>query len=158
MLQVQRFLPAIFGTLALLVSSLSLRAAEEKIVAAVRAADDARVAATIAGDRSRLEAIYSDELLYTHSSGKTDDKSVHLEGIAKRGNAYEKFDYLKREFRLAAPGIVLMSGHVIIHSTNAKGKHQNDVNFLSVWREEQGRWRLLSWLAAKNVSAEPEKR
>ncbi len=158
MLQIQRFHPVLVGALALLVFSLGLRAADEKILAAVRAADDARVAATIAGDRVRLEAIYSDDLQYTHSSGKSDNKSVHLEGIAKRANAYEKFDYLTRDFRVAAPGIVLMSGHVIIHSTNAKGKHQNDVNFLSVWREEQGRWRLLSWLAAKNMSAEPEKK
>lgn len=146
------------GHLALLVSALCLRAADENVLAAVRAADDARVAATIAADRASLSEIYSDDLQYTHSSGKSDNKAVHLEGVGRRTNAYEKFDYLTRDFRVAAPGIVLMSGHVIIHSTNAKGKHQNDVNFLSVWREEQGKWRLLSWLAARNVSAESAKK
>ena len=43
-----------------------------------------------------------------------------------------------------------MSGRLLIHTTSAKGKSVNDVNFLAVWREESGRWRLLDWQAAKN--------
>lgn len=126
-------------------------AAEDPRVAAVRAADDERIAATMAGDRARLEAIYSADLHYAHSSGKVDDKAEHVAVIARRNNVYEKFDYQTREFRLAAPGIMLMTGRVIIHSVNAKGKNQNDVNFLAVWREEGGRWRFLAWQACKNL-------
>jgi ketosteroid isomerase-like protein len=136
---------------------VSVRAADDNLIAAVRAADDERVAATIAGDRARLEAIYSDDLSYAHSSGKVDNKAVHVETIAKRTNAYEKFDYRVREFRLAGPGVVLMTGRVIIHSSGAKGKDQNDVNFLAVWREEHGRWRFLAWQACKNPPAETPK-
>jgi ketosteroid isomerase-like protein len=126
--------------------------------AAVRAADDGRVAATIAGDRAQLAAIYSDDLRYAHSNGKIDNKAEHADGIAKRTSVYERFDYVTREFRLAAPGVMLMLGRVVIHSTNAKGKNQNDVNFLAVWREEQGRWRLLAWQAAKNLPPAPVNR
>jgi uncharacterized protein (TIGR02246 family) len=137
---------------------VSVRAADDTLIAAVRAADDERVAATMAGDRARLEAIYADDLSYAHSSGKVDNKAVHVETIAKRTNAYEKFDYRVREFRLAGPGVVLMTGRVIIHSSGAKGKDQNDVNFLAVWREEQGRWRFLAWQACKNPPVEPAKK
>lgn len=131
-----------------------LRAADDAVIAAVRAADDERVAATQAGDRARLEAIYSDDLHYTHSSGKTDNKAAHVDGIAKRTTIYERFDYQTREFRRAGPGVMLMTGRVVIHSTTAKGKIQNDVNFLAVWREEHGRWRFLAWQAAKNLPIE----
>ena len=142
-------------TLAALLFALCLvppgvRAENEAAVTAVRAADDARVAATIAADRARLEALYSDELYYAHSSGKVDDKAEHLAGLAKRSNAYEKFDYRTREFRIIGPGLVQMTGRVLIHSRNAKGPTRNDVNFLAVWREEQGQWRLLAWQACKN--------
>lgn len=147
-----RHLFAVLGLFA-----VSAWAAEENIVAAVRAADDERVAATTAGDRARLAAIYSDDLRYVHSSGKVDDKAEHVDGLAKRTSVYEKFDYRTREFRLAAAGVMLMSGRVVIHSTNAKGKNQNDVNFLAVWRLEHGQWKFLAWQAAKNLTPVPAK-
>lgn len=130
-------------------------AADDGLVAAVRAADDERVAATIAGNRDRLAAIYSDDLRYVHSSGKIDNKAEHADGLAKRTSVYERFDYQTREFRLAGPGVMLMSGRVVIHSTNAKGKNQNDVNYLAVWRLEHGQWKLLAWQAAKNLPPAP---
>jgi len=126
-------------------------AADESAIAAVRAADDERVAATQTGDRARLAAIYSDDLHYVHSSGKSDNKAEHVDGLVKRTTRYEKFDYQTREFRPAGPGVMLMTGRVVIHSTNAKGKNQNDVNFLAVWRLEHGQWKFLAWQAAKNL-------
>ena len=140
------------------VLTVTASAAADGVVAAVRAADDERVAATIAGVHARLAAIFSDDLRYVHSSGKIDNKTEHADGLAKRASVYERFDYQTREFRLAAPGVMLMSGRVVIHSTNAKGKNQNDVNFLAVWREEQGRWKLLAWQAAKNLPPVPANR
>ena len=148
----------LIGLVCVLTVTVTASAADDGIVAAVRAADDERVAATIAGDRARLVAIYSDDLCYVHSSGKSDTKHEHADGLAKRTSLYERFDYQTREFRLAAPGVMLMSGRVVIHSTNAKGKNQNDVNFLAVWREEQGRWKLLAWQAAKNLPPVPANR
>src|SRR6185503_14156030 len=50
---------------------------DEKVIAAVRAADDERRAAILAADRSRLDAIFSDALTYTHSSGKIDSKASY---------------------------------------------------------------------------------
>ena len=132
-------------------------AADDALIAAVRAADDERVAATQAGDRARLAAIYSDELHYVHSSGKSDNKAEHVDGLVKRTSVYERFDYQTREFRPVAPGVMLMTGRVVIHSTNAKGKNQNDVNFLAVWRLERGQWRFLAWQAAKNLPPVPAK-
>jgi hypothetical protein len=146
------------AVLALSLLTARLGAADEAIIAAVRTADDERVAATMAGARTRLEGIYSADLRYAHSSGKIDNKSEHVAGIVKRTTVYEKFDYQSREFTVVARGVVLMTGRVVIHSTGAKGPNQNDVNFLAVWREEQGRWRFLAWQAAKNSPAEPARK
>jgi len=140
------------------VVTVAALAADDSVVAAVRAADDERVAATIAGDHARLSAVYSDDLRYVHSNGKIDNKAEHADGLAKRASVYERFDYQTRDFRLAGPGVMVMSGRVVIHSTNATGKNQNDVNYLAVWREEQGRWKLLAWQAAKNLPPVPVNR
>ena len=126
------------------------RAVEADSFAAVRAVDDERVAATVAADKVRLDRIYSDALRYAHANGKIDDKAQHIAALADKKTSHDRFDYQVREFRSAVPGVVLMSGRLLIHTTSAKGKSVNDVNFLAVWREESGRWRLLDWQAAKN--------
>jgi ketosteroid isomerase-like protein len=127
----------------------------DKLIAAVRAADDERLAATKAADRARLDAIYSDDLHYAHSSGKIDTKASQIQGLTSGANAYEKFEHMDRKFVPAAPGIVLMTGRVVVHMTNSKTSQKNllDLNYLAVWREEKGKWRFLAWQSCKNPPA-----
>jgi hypothetical protein len=91
-----------------LVGGLTVAAsgADDGVVAAVCAADDERVAATIAGDHARLAAVYSDDLRSVHPNGKIDHKAEPAAGRLKRASVYERFDYLAREFRLVALGVM----------------------------------------------------
>jgi len=137
---------------------LALRAADapakpvtgDKLVAAVTAADEERLAATKAGDQARLDAIFSNELRYAHSSGKVDTKASYMDSLVSHRTVYESFDYKERNFLSAGPGIFLMTGRVLIHSSNDGNKVENDLNYLAVWREENGRWRFLAWQSCKN--------
>lgn len=130
-----------------------LRAAEDPVIAAVRAADDERTAATKAADPARLAAIFSDGLHYAHSSGKIDDKASYVASLTSRKTIYESFKYETRNFTIAGPGVVLMTGRVVVHASNDGQKVINDLNFLAVWREEGGKWRFLAWQSCKNPPA-----
>lgn len=141
------------GVLALVTFVSALRAADDKLIAAVRAADDERVAATKVADPARLDAIFSPDLHYAHSSGKVDNKASYVQSLLTRATIYEKYEYQKREFRPAGPGIVLMIGRALVESSGTGGKQQNDLNFLAVWREENGKWRFLAWQSCKNPPA-----
>ncbi len=127
----------------------------DKLIAAVAAADDERQAATKAGDRARLDAIFSDDLRYAHSSGHVDTKVSYMEALVSHNTVYESFDYPERNFKSVAPGIVLMTGRVLIHSHNGDQKLALDLNFLAVWREENGKWRFLAWQSCRNPVAAP---
>lgn len=120
-----------------------------EVAAKVAAADDERQAAIKAGDRVRLEAIFSDQLRYAHSNGKVDTKVSYIESLVSRETVYESFEYKERSFQSIAPGIVLMTGRVFIRAHTSDQKVANDLNFLSVWREENGRWRFLAWQSCK---------
>jgi hypothetical protein len=133
----------------------ALHAADDSLITTVKAADDERVAATKAGDGPRLDAIFSDELRYAHSSGVVDTKASYSKALTTRSTVYETYDYQERTFLPAGPGIVLMSGRVLIHSRNGGVKNNLDLNFLAVWRLEQGRWRFLAWQSCRNASAAP---
>jgi ketosteroid isomerase-like protein len=139
----------------LVLAFVSLRAADDKLIAAVKAADVERVAAMQAGDGPRLNAIFSDELRYAHSSGHVDTKASYMQALTSRATVYETYNYTEQNFTAVAPGIVLMTGRVLILSRNAAGRNDLDLNFLAVWREEKGRWRFLAWQSCKNPAATP---
>ena len=134
---------------------VTLHAADDKALAAARAADDERLAATKSADPKQLDAIFSNDLRYAHSSGKVDTKASYVQSLTSRNTIYESFDYQERNFTIAAPGVVLMTGRVLIHSSNNGQKVENDLNFLAVWREEGGRWRFLAWQSCKNPPPAP---
>jgi hypothetical protein len=146
-----RLLPCLAFALGL----VSLRAADDKVIAAVKAADAERVAATKAGDGARLEAIFSDELHYAHSSGHVDTKASYIKSLTSHSTVYESYDYKEQNFLPAGPGVVLMTGRVLSHTRNASGTNELDLNFLGVWREENGKWRFLAWQSCKNPPPVP---
>lgn len=134
---------------------VTLRAADDPITTALKAADDERVAATKAGDGPRLDAIFSDELRYAHSSGVVDTKASYSKALTTRSTVYETYDYQERTFIPASPEVVLMAGRVLIHSRNGEVKNYLDLNFLAVWRLEHGRWRFLAWQSSRNAPPAP---
>ena len=141
----------------LVLCSCVLRAAEDPVIATLRAADDERVAATRAGDRKRLEAIYAGDLHYSHSNGKIDDQASYIESLVKKTTVYEKYDYVRREFRLMGPGVAVMIGRVLVQSTSNGTRQNNDLNFLGVWRLDQGKWQFAAWQSCKNLPPEAKK-
>ncbi len=125
----------------------------ERVIAALTAADNERLAAAKAGDKTRLDAIFSDALHYAHSSGKIDTKASYLASLVARATVYESIDYQERTFTLLAPGIAQMTGRVLIKATNKGARADNDLNFLAIWREENGQWRFLAWQSCKLPAA-----
>ena len=121
----------------------------DHLVAAVRAADDERVAATLAADPARMEAVYSDQLHYTHSSGKFDTKKTYLESVVSHRTVYSAYEYEKREFQVVTPEVVVMTAHAYITAGTATAPNKLDLNVMAVWRLEAGKWRFLSWLSSK---------
>jgi hypothetical protein len=127
------------------VLTTSLCAATDPVLDAVRQADDARVAATVSANKEQLGQIFSDSLVYTHSSGAVNDKAALIGTIVSGKTQYFSFDYESRDFVSVAPNIVLMRGRCTIHSANSGQKVDNYLAFLGVWRLENGAWRFIAW-------------
>jgi len=123
--------------------------AQAGIVAAVQAADDERVAAILAADPARLDAIFSDQLRYTHSTGKVDTKPSFTKALVSHETVYESCEYLQRDFHLASADIVLMTGRMMIKARSTGGSFASEVSLLAVWRLEGGKWRFLAWQSAR---------
>ncbi len=142
-------LPRRLALLFVFAAALLARADDSAILAAVRAADDERVAAIKAADAARLDAIFSDQLLYTHSNGHLDNKAAYVGSLVSGKTVYEIYDYKQRDFHVATPDIVLMTAKLTIKARSAAGGLASDVSVLAVWRNEGGKWRFLAWQSAK---------
>jgi hypothetical protein len=131
-----------------------LRAASDPAVA-WRAADDARVAAMISADPAKLAAVFSDELLYVHSSGKPDTKASFTESLTSGKSKYNALTYEQREFREVAPGLVLMNGRCRVSLGKAASFTELHLSFLAAYRLEKGTWRFLAWQSCKMPEPTP---
>jgi hypothetical protein len=143
------FLPLI----ALVASPLAAMADSD--VDGARRADDARVAAIVSGDPAKMDAVFSPDLIYTHSTGRINHKADLIKAIAGQGLHYLSIDYEARNFRAVAPGIVLVSGRCRIHSSNNGQEEHNYLSFLTVYRNEAGTWRFLAWQSCKLTAGSP---
>ena len=136
-----------FFSVSLLIALLpgTLRAADDAALAALKSADDMRVAATLAADPAKLSAVLSDDLRYAHSSGAIDTKSSLIQGLTSGRLKYVQYEYQERNFKLAGPGVALMTGRANVTTGGAKLV----LGFLAVWREEAGQWRFLAWQSCR---------
>lgn len=135
------------------VTHILLGPAEARIIAAVRAADDERVAAVLSADPARLDAVLSDQLRYTHSTGKVETKQSYTDALVTHATVYETYEYLQRDFHPVTPDIVLMTGRMKIKARSSAGDFASEVSLLAVWRLEGGQWRFLAWQSAKLAPA-----
>jgi hypothetical protein len=141
-------------TVLVMVSLCSGRAAEgtsaSKVpLVALQAADDARVSAMKSGHRETLQAIFSDELHYAHSTGDVDSKRSFIDKLTSGKTKYEVMDYEKRDFTLPAPGIALMTGRLHIRAVTGENATDSVLSFLAAWRLEKDEWRFLAWQSCK---------
>lgn len=127
--------------------SVSLRAADP--AATWRAADDARVAAMISADPAKLAAVFSDDLLYVHSSGTADTKSSFIAALTSGKSKYNSVTYEQREFRELVPGLVHMTGRARLVLGKTAPFNELHLAFLAAYRLEKGVWRFVAWQSCK---------
>lgn len=108
------------------------------------AADARRRAAMISADTSALSALLGDELIWTHSSGKTDDKASFLDGIATGTVLYSALDV--EDVAVAQHGDAFLC-HGTLHGRASRGGVEKSLHsrFLSVWKRRREGFEMLAW-------------
>ena len=108
-------------------------------------ADKLRRAAMIAADIDKVSSLVSDDLVYTHSSGKVDDKKSFLDAIRSGSLDYEKIEPRDMVVR-AKGGTVVVTGLVSISVKAPDGLKSFDARFTAVhMRNKEGNWQLMAW-------------
>lgn len=119
----------------------------DELRAQIEGADARRVAATIAGDSVVLDQVFSDQLVYVHSSGRKESKAEYIEKIVGRTYEYRMFKVMDRELTVAGE-LVLDNGDAEIDIVVGGAFRQLASRYLMVWAMEGSNWRILRFHAS----------
>jgi ketosteroid isomerase-like protein len=115
---------------------------------AVRQAEQDWSAAVVAMDIPRLEQLYADDLIYGHSSGVVDTKTIYLEKLKSGAQHYTTIDREPMQVHVYGDSAVTFS-KVRMTGTNASGPFDNSLMLLHAWVKIGEQWRMVAHQTAQ---------
>jgi ketosteroid isomerase-like protein len=117
---------------------------QDKTAADVREVEKRRVQFLTSGDLARLAELLSDNLIYTHSTGRVENKTKLLAALRSGEPRYEAMKHEDVQVRIYGETAVLTGRSLIKLKT--KGQQLTvPVRFTLIYVKEAGKWKLLAW-------------
>ena len=110
--------------------------------------DRRRMNAMAQKDIATLNALLSDELVYTHSSARLDTKQSLIGAMESGATVYtalEPSDVQPADFG----NVVVLTGKARIHVTSQGRPNAFSVRFTDVYAEKNGQWQMVAWQSTR---------
>jgi ketosteroid isomerase-like protein len=109
----------------------------------VRQAVEALRKAILAQDRPKLETLTAEQLSYSHSSARVEDKAKFIDGVMTRKAVIKSIDF--PELTVAIAGNNAIVRHLWVSESELDGKVTNTkIGVLQVWQKQDSGWKLLA--------------
>ncbi len=116
-----------------------------------------RFAAQVSKDYAFLERAFADDLVYTHSNGKQNDKTEYLQSIRDGKSVYDKIDVENMNVRAYHGGTVaVVNGQITIYQPNKPDGTPNVAHIKYVTtqlKDPQKGWQVVLWQSQKQPEA-----
>jgi ketosteroid isomerase-like protein len=110
----------------------------------ILALEEKRYAAMTAGDYGALEALLHEQLLYTHSSGRTDTKGSWLESLRSGRTRYKSAKNTDQKVRLLGE-VALVTGKGQMEAEVDGQPRSLKLVYLNVWTKTPKGWKFIAW-------------
>lgn len=117
---------------------------DPELLQLARELEDRRFELMIAADVSGFEQMLSDDVVYVHSSGFSDDKSSYLTKFRDGAFVYHSANQQLTKVSALGVGAFMAMGTVSMKATVGGTLRHLNTLFLVVWRQEAGGWRLVA--------------
>ena len=112
----------------------------------VRATEDRRIKALIDDDFATLEAIFADDLTYTHSNSVLDTKAAYMAGLRSGKAKYEAID--------RKPSTVRLYGDTAIITGDAQIKLRSQpapfwIRYTLMYVKQGAAWKMVAWQSTR---------
>ena len=113
---------------------------------AVSAAVESLRKAMAESDKASLEKLAEGELLYSHSSGRVENKAEFIATLVGAKSGFSAIALSDQTVNVVDD--IALVRHKFVGTRKGDGNKMN-LAVLTVWRERQGQWKLLARQAAK---------
>jgi len=128
---------------------MTMQEVNERLKLEILALEELRIQAMVRRDRAALNSLLADDLSYTHSGGRTDNKATFLALIDSPESSYLGVDYSETEV-IPALEAVIVRGRAQIRLERATGeKLSYPVWFLDIYARRDGGWQMVAWQATR---------
>jgi ketosteroid isomerase-like protein len=109
-----------------------------------------RFEAMTQNDFEVLEQILADDLIYTHSSAKVDNKSQYLADLKSGAVKYNTIKPEEVKVRLYSNGnIGIITGKATVEVTSNGKLATLNLRYTNVYAKRKGKWQLVSWQSTR---------
>ncbi|CAN5576151.1 nuclear transport factor 2 family protein [soil metagenome] len=115
---------------------------------AVRDAEARRLRALVASDYEALDLLLADELTYTHTTAKVDDKAAYLEPLRSGRTRYTSLEPEGVQVRTFGSTAVV-TGTIRSVALVAGKESRTHMRFTNVWVQRGGRWQMVAWQSTR---------
>ena len=121
----------------------------------VEALERQRFAAQVKKDYALLNKFFADDLVYTHGSGKQDDKATYIQSIRDGKSVYDKIDVEALNVRAYNDGLTaVVNGTILITSPPHPDGQPNlaRIKYVVVQvKDPKKGWQVVLWQAQKQA-------
>jgi hypothetical protein len=127
------------GSTTLIVPAMAATGDDE----AVKQAVDALRKAILTQDKAKLETLTADQLSYSHSDARVEDKAKFIDGVMTRKAVVKSIDF--PDITVAIVGNNAIVRHLWVSESELDGKVTNTkIGVLQVWQKQDSGWKLLA--------------
>ena len=112
--------------------------------AEILALEDKRYAAMTTNDLAALEALFHDEMIYTHSSAVVDTKASYLDALRSGKTRYKTAKRFEEKVRFAGDTALVTGRAEFEVEVNGAPKSLR-LRFLNVWTKTPAGWKFIAW-------------
>ncbi len=99
--------------------------------------------AVLAQDKAKLEALFAEQLSYSHSDGRVEDKAKVINGTMTRKSTLKSLEW--PDLTVAITGNTAVVRHLYVSESELEGKVTNTkIGILQVWQKQDAGWKLLA--------------
>ena len=139
----RRYLAAA-GSLALgaptLIRSAHAQSADE--ATAKKAVEELRMA-WFKQDKAKIESLTAEQLSYSHSDARLEDKTKFIDGVMTRKATFKSLEWPELTVQVVGNNAVVR--HLWVSESELDGKVTNTkIGVVQVWQKQEGGWKLLA--------------
>src|SRR5216684_8033646 len=132
------------GALALaaptLIRSAQAQSADEGTVK--KAVDELRTA-WLKQDKAKIESLTSEQLSYSHSDARLEDKAKFIDGVMTRKATFKSLEWPELTVQVVGNNAIVR--HLWVSESELDGKVTNTkIGVMQIWQKQDGGWKLLA--------------